>query len=440
MFSVDDKKQLMGLVVFVLACVFLAFMAGILAAIFKVYPSQAVFSAVNQITESLDKDAHKGDIHFLYKARNNDSGVTVYRPDEVQPGVTLVTGYWRDASGWQPAIRLLDFFGKVLHEWQIHPEVIWSESPHHDRVAGLYNKPTSYVHGSMLLPGGDIVFNIEYLGMVRMNACGEVKWKVPHRLHHSIFQDDEGNFWAAGLYWREDVVERYVHLKPPFVEETVVQVSPEGEILREISVLDALYSSGYEGTFATHKKNYDLTHMNDVEVLSAELAIKFPMFNPGDILVSLRNYSMVIVIDGKTEKVKWDFQHPLIHQHDADFELDGHIVIFDNNDDTTRDGSLWGRTQLLRVDPATKAYERIYPTDDSQLLYTQEGGKHQLLANGNRLITEANAGRVIEVSPAGETVWNWVIESRDGEFLPEVLEGTRYPKHMVEFTASLDCR
>jgi hypothetical protein len=434
-----DKQTLAGFLLFVLACVCLAFLAGIFAAIFQVFPYPPIQQVVSQVQSTMVDDG-KGDQHFLYPVRNDDVGVTVLDEQQAQPGITLVTGMWNDTSGWHPEARLLNLQGQVVHSWKIFPKLIWPESPHEDWVKGTYNMPTNYLHGAALLPDGDIIFNIEYLGMVRMDACGEIKWKVPLRLHHSISIDDDGSFWAAGLYWREKPVKEYVHMKPPFVEEMMVKVSPDGEVLREISILKVLYSSGYQGTIESNKQKYDMTHMNDVEILTADVANKFPEFNAGDILVSLRNYNMVLVVDGETEQVKWYFRHPLIHQHDPDFEPDGHVVIFDNNDDTTRDGSLGGKTQLLRVDPGSKDFERIYPLDDEQRLYTQEGGKHQLLANGNRLITEANAGRVLEVTPDGEIVWNWVIDTREGDYLPEVLEGTRYPDSAANFAAKLSCQ
>ena len=152
------------------------------------------------------------------------------------------------------------------------------------------------------------------------------------------------------------------------------------------------------------------------------------MFNAGDLLVSLRNLNLVVVIDSNTGAVKWHFSHPLIHQHDPDFEPDGTITIFDNNDDTTRNGDYWGRSRIIKVNPETYGWSVAYPTSDDQPFYSQEGGKHQLLLNGNRLITEANAGRAFEVKPEGTLVWNWVIASDDPEFLPEVLEATRYPE------------
>ena len=430
MVSTDDIKRVIGPAVFVLACVFLTFLAGVVVSIYEIFPYSALRDAVKTIGSNQDPQLDYQ--HFLKKARYSDSGVTVYKPDSVQPGVTLVTGFWRFDSKWRQSIRLVDFEGNVLHEWPVRPDVIGADLPSTDKAT-----PTNYVHGTHLMPDGDIVFNIEYLTMVRMNACGDVKWTVPYRLHHSIDVDDDGNFWAAGIRWRNKLRDEYPHLRPIFAEESMVQVSPGGEILRNISVLEVLYGSGYGGTFASNQKQGDLTHVNDVEILSADIADKFPMFEAGDIMVSLRNFSMIIVVDGKTEKVKWHFRHPLIHQHDPDFEADGHIVIFDNQDDTTRDGSKYGESRLLRVNPKDNTYSIVYPLTTDQPMYTQEGGKHQLLENGNRLITEANPGRVFEITPDGTTVWSWLVEKTASGYVPEVLEGTRYPTGYAKFDSSM---
>ena len=73
----------------------------------------------------------------------------------------------------------------------------------------------------------------------------------------------------------------------------------------------------------------------------------------------------------------------------------------------------------------TFASDRL-PINGEGQFYTPTAGKHQRLENGNRLIIEATAGRVFEVSREGETVWEWISETRDGELVPEVFEGVRY--------------
>jgi len=433
-------NNIFSTLLFTLAVAFLAFLYGAAVGILRIYPYETIYAAYITghalLNESDDGDASVNQLHQLYPARYDEAGVTVYEKDAAQPGITLVTSYWFDDDHWQPAIRLLDMEGAVLHEWQIRPEEIWPESPYDDHVAGTLNNPNNYVHGAWLLPDGDIVFNVEYAGLVRMNACGKVVWTVPHRTHHSVFQSDDGSFWVASLNWRYETIDNYIHPKPTFVDEAVLQISPEGEILRELSILNSIYSSGYGGIFADVSKNYDITHMNDVEILSVDMADSFPMFEAGDILVSLRNLSIVMVLDGETGLIKWHLRHPLLRQHDPDFEPDGYIVIFDNRDDMTQEGLRLGSTRLLKVNPQDNSYETVYPLSDDQTFYTQTGGKHQLLDNGNRLITEAHGGRIFEIDPAGHLVWNWIIETQGDGWVPEVLEGSRYPAHMANFVST----
>ena len=433
-------RDLFGALFFALAVAFLAFVAGAAAIVFGFGPAKPLYTSLALAKQALsgNGEAAVDEMHQLYPARYDESGVTVHDPQRALAGVTLVTSYWWQNDRWQPAIRLIDMQGETLHQWTVKPEEIWAESSYTDHVGGQMSNPNNYVHGAWLLPGGDVVFNIEYAGMVRMNACSEVVWTLPYRTHHSIFRDTDGTFWASGLNWRYETNPNYVHPQPDFVDETMLQVSPDGEILREIFVLQSIYDSGYGGIFADTRKTMDITHMNDVEILDAGIADKFELFEAGDILVSLRNISTVLVIDGKTERVKWRLQYPLIKQHDPDFEPDGSIVIFDNRDDMTQEGMRLGSTRLLRVNPGTGELTTVYPLTDEQAFYTQTGGKHQLLGNGNRLITEAHGGRVFEVTESGDTVWNWIVETRGDGLVPEVLEGTRYPAELGDFDTA-DC-
>jgi len=424
-------KELLGTLIFAAALGFLAFLAGIAVAIFQVYPFaqvRAAYQAIYDLSQGSTSELAVDDMHHLYPARYSESGVTVYKESQVQPGNTLITGYWYIDNRWQPAIRLIDLQGTVLQEWIVRPEQIWPTTPYTDHVAGQMNRPNNYVHGAWLLPDGDVVFNVEYAGMARINACSETVWSLPYRTHHSMFRDEAGNFWAAGLNWRYEKNPSYVHPKPDFVDETMLQVSPAGEILQEIFILESIYESGQGGLFADTQKKLDITHMNDVEVLGTEMAASFPLFNAGDILVSLRNISTILVVDGSSHQVKWLFRHPLVRQHDPDFEADGHIVVFDNRDDMTQTGARLGPTRLLRINPADNSWNTVYPLTDEQAFYTQTGGKHQRLENGNRLITEAHGGRVLEIDTDGNLVWNWIIETRGDGLVPEVLEGSRYPE------------
>lgn len=67
----------------------------------------------------------------------------------------------------------------------------------------------------------------------------------------------------------------------------------------------------------------------------------------------------------------------------------------------------------------------IFPTPHSDPFYTNVQGKWQRLSNRNLLITEPSAGRVVEVTHRGETVWEWVVTPHGESETPEVTEGTR---------------
>ena len=347
-------------------------------------------------------------------------------------GVTLLTGYW-ESLGWKPGIRLIDSTGKILHQWKTDPAEIWPTSPHADRYWGRKNTSDNYIHGCYLFDNGDVIFNIEYMGLVRMNAEGKVLWTLPYRTHHSVSRDQDGHFWVCGLQWIEDDPEgwmrlnQYPDLTPPVAEDFALKVSEEGEILHEISLLRVLYENGYQQLIRqmSGKRTDDILHANDIEPLSSGLANRYPLFKAGDVVVSCRYLNAVFVMDPKTEKIKW-LCNRFLQQHDPDFLKNGLICVFDNNTDGSDQGQYPGGSQIVAVKPGKNQIRILYPKTNEQAFYTTHGGKVQFLANGNLLITEARRGRVFETDPSGRTVWEWVQERYNDELISEVLEGTRY--------------
>lgn len=412
-----------ALVLFLSSVLFLVFGYGVAAHRYNLFPYSIFKSAFDYLQQTQDP------VHYLHPIRYKDVGAIVHDRDAVSPGVTLLTGYWRDTN-WTPGIRIIDIDGNVLHRWDINPADLRPERPYTDGAATTWSRPDNYIHGSYLYPDGDILFNIEYLGLVRMDRCGKVVWKLPYRTHHSISRDDDGNFWVSAMKWRNpdtDVASRFAGLIPPYAEDIALKVSPEGKILREVSLLKALYDGGKQYLlWKSQSLTGDVTHLNDVEVLSGEMADRFPLFEKGDLLVSLKHISTVMVLD-QSGKIKWfDSQH-FNRQHDADFEKTGWIVVFDNREDGTQTGRFLGGSAISSVNPSSGSVRQIYPRDGTQFMFTNAGGKHQLLPNGNRLITEVRAGRVFEIDSSGRTVWQWTSEPFNAELVAEVMKGNRYP-------------
>lgn len=407
---------------FVLSMCLAAFVYGIAVVKYEIFPFDQISHTYKELWASLDRP------HQLDPIRYENAGAKVYDRKAMSPGVTLITTFWPE-TGWQPGLRIIDADGRTLHHWNANPENIWPESPHSDLKAGLFNKVGNYVHGSYLFENGDVLINIEYLGFARLNACSEVIWTLPYRTHHSVSRDDAGRFWVSGLKWVEEGSDRaadFPGLQTPFGEETVLNVTPDGKIVKEISILQALFDSEYKHLLWNYQMfTDDILHLNDVEPLGRNTKGFGPLFEPGDLVISMRFLSTVAVID-QAGKFKWVAEGLFDRQHDPDFEDGGWITVFDNREDGTNLGEYLGGSAIRAIRPLTGEVRQIYPINGSPSFYSGQGGKHQLLENGNRLITEADAGRVFEIDAAGRTVWEWVNQPYDEESVTEVLEGTRY--------------
>lgn len=364
---------------------------------------------------------------FLSARVHDRAGVRVPRPDEVQPGLTLVATIW-DHDGWKPGLRLVDARGRVLHQWPVDPLELFSASAWHTLS---WNDPD--IQGAHLLPDGDVVLNVEYVGSARLDACGNVEWRLSNGGHHSVERADDGSFWIPGVTGRvparsPSYPDGYPGLDGHVFKDLLMRVAPDGEVLQEIAVLDLLYDNGLERHIAKQRRvgSQDITHLNDIQPLADSLADEYPSFDAGDLALSMKGLDLVLVVDPDTRRVKWSASRPFIEQHDPDFIGDGWIGVFDNNVDRTDRGTMLGGSRVVALSPESDSIRVLFPTPESDPLYTSYRGKWQRLANGNLLLTEAKAGRVVEVAPDGGTVWEWITEPYDSSRVPEVSEGTRY--------------
>ncbi len=397
---------------FLIGLLFISFFLGVYVATFRVFPYNQARNAWRTAKVLF------GIPHYLTPTTYEGEGVVIDKRDEVYPGATLITGIWKKDGDFSIGARLIDLDGNILNEWVLNTDDLSAEA-----------KRKAYIHGSILLPNGDLVFNHEHDSLYRMNKDSEVIWKLPMKTHHSVFQDKSGNFWVPGGKMHEDSKE--FPLGPPFVEDTVLKVSPNGEVLEEISLLKSIYDSGYEGIIK--KKTGDVLHLNNVDVLGENMADAFDVFEAGDIMVSMRHIHTIMVLDGKTHLIKWLLTLPIIGQHDPDFHADGTITIYDNHSIGIDPGAKNIGSRILQVDPQTNEVKVLYGHKEKEYFYALRGGKHQKLSNGNILITEPGAGRVFEINPKNEVVWSWINSKWDDEYTSEILEGTRYDEETIKF-------
>jgi hypothetical protein len=373
-------------------------------------------------------DEYMGPPRFLAHRAYARSGVASPVPEAIQPGLTLLTTH-EERWDWRTGILLIDETGRVLHEWQVDPGALFSGAPSSRRA----KTEDRSVHGTYLFADGDLLINIEHVGIARLTACGAVRWRVPNYAHHSIARTDDGSFWIptstrATRPTSARYPEGYPGLNRPVNHDHLARVTEDGDVVDSISVLDLLYGNDLVRFLV---KTYplpptDITHVNDVEPLPATMEDQYPLFRAGDLLVSLRASNLVMVVDPDTEQVKWYMSDHFVQQHDPDFIGDGWIGVFDNARDETRRGELLGGSRIVAVQPHTDSVRVMFPASESEPFYTRILGKWQHLDNGNLLLTEGTAGRVVEVDADGRTVWEWVHSGYDEARTVEVSEGARY--------------
>jgi hypothetical protein len=147
----------------------------------------------------------------------------------------------------------------------------------------------------------------------------------------------------------------------------------------------------------------DWTHANAIE------------FDPDmeHLYLSVRNLNRVYKLSVSTGRTVWvlgdggDFGQGLFsHQHEPQILDDGHLLLFDNG--LHRPGrETFSRVVEIELDEEARLARIVWEYREKPDFYTSIGGDADRLPNGNTLITDSMNGRVIEISPLGDLVWEY---------------------------------
>ncbi len=100
-----------------------------------------------------------------------ENGIPAIPSNEyAMPGINFVTGKLGDRL----AIRVIDMQGEVLHEWPIYWSELWPNPYHLSKDELPSTDLHTNIHGAILPENGDVVFNFEHLGLVRLDICADV--------------------------------------------------------------------------------------------------------------------------------------------------------------------------------------------------------------------------------------------------------------------------
>jgi len=126
----------------------------------------------------------------------------------------------------------------------------------------------------------------------------------------------------------------------------------------------------------------------------------------GNVLISFRHLDTIAIIDKDTKDIIWSLtDRAWGHQHHANMLPSGNITIFANGMNNL-DQPLHSRAIELTPGSGEIAWEYVDP--QRWTFFSPVMGGVQRLPNGNTLICEALNGRVFEVTPDHQMVWDYV--------------------------------
>ena len=343
-------------------------------------------------------------------------GTTIYRPVQCYNGYTLIQAPGDGPPDW----ALITMNGEVVHRWRM-------EVP---RTKGGMPR-------ARLLPSGNLLalrtVNNRRDGYAQEYGWdGELVWEYapPGEWwpHHDVERTATGN---TLLICRETVPE---HIRRKATEperremlysDVILEASPQGETVWEwhqyehLDIDRRVRVPAPVDWWAGPQNNtlVDWTHTNTVQAIPENKwdDAGDERFKPGNVLMSLRQLSLVLLVDRDTKQIVWeysgDYKGGMSGQHDSHLierglPGEGNILIFDNGASPTTDLSHCGCSFVLEVDPTTKQAVWVY--DQRERFHSNFTSSCQRLPNGNTLILEAAHGRLFEVTPEGETVWEHV--------------------------------
>lgn len=300
----------------------------------------------------------------------------------------------------------------VKHRWEPDADALLEGVPQTSPLAEytLWNTQHYRVIHPVLFPNGDLLVKDHQSVLFRISACAAPVWREASLLyHHSSEADAEGMLWVPS-YAEPSTVKGAL---PDFHDDLLVQLSPDGEILYRKSLVEAFTENGlFPVVFTAGTYQSDPLHLNDIQPVLED----GPYWKKGDLFLSLRHRSMLLLYRPSTNEIVWSKVGPWMAQHDVDILDDHRIAVFNNNAyDTGQGGYVRGHSQLMVYDFATGAVStEADATMASEKVVTQSEGLADRTPQGQVIVEQENAGRLLILAPDGRVFATFVNAAGDG--------------------------
>jgi hypothetical protein len=381
------------------------------------------------------------------------TGVTIYDPAKVYSSYVLFAGQDRKT-------HLIDLNGNEVHQWPytgfppvfIDPAMNGGKRGHvlvqiAGETGGRANNTVQSIgevdwNGKVIWQWGGASVQDAYSGTgTATDASG---YGTSIRQHHDWRRLPNGNTVILVNYvipvtgWKAEKL----------LEDAVFEVNPKGEVVWKWAAFEHLDEFGFSPESLKLLKEslsrgdasipFDYLHFNNLSVVGPNKWYDQgdQRFHPDNLLFDSREANVIGIIDKKSGKIVWRIgpDYPssigqtavprpvdqISGQHDAHIIEKGlpgagNLLVFDNQGQAGYPPANIGtqpRSRVLEINPVTNEIVWQYTGADSGrpafTFYSSYISSARRLPNGNTLITEGMNGRIFQVTPKGEIVWEYI--------------------------------
>ena len=347
-----------------------------------------------------------GKDEFTYtKHKSKKKGLNVFNNNiEDLEGYILFSRFFREKN--RNFVHLFDIKNnKIIHEWDPDINAInkLSNFDRNQKNLEIDANRNRYLFYHPYLSSDGSIITHSSSPLIKIDRCSKLVWQIDKRFHHSISIDYENNFWIPTL----EVPGDFKELHGQYHDDKIAKVSFDGKLLYEKSVTEILKENNLFNLVLNSYYGDDPIHLNDIEPILDDSSY----WKKGDVFLSLRSISAIILFRPATNKIIWYKQGPWRFQHDIDVIDEDKIAIFDNNVTLGWDQSQSNNNIYIydfKNDKAYKKYEDLFKNND---INSRTGSLYRILDNGDIYVEEENHGRLLMGTEKGELKWEFIWNS-----------------------------
>jgi outer membrane protein assembly factor BamB len=299
--------------------------------------------------------------------------------------------------------------GSIVHEWCYEQGFSW--------------------HYAEMLPSGNLVAIAKDKMILEIDPAGELVWKHEGHAHHDFARKEDGNTYV--ISGRPESSHTQIDKRRSLYLDHIEEVAVDGRVVWTWLPEDHVEElRGFVELILPLSAFDDWPHLNTVEILPENPTGKRDArFCAGNLLVCGRHIDTIFVVDRTSGEVVWAWgPGELLGPHMPTMLPNGNLLVYDNGSNTSR--QIRGYTRILELDPLSGRICWEYKSPSN--FFSPARGSAERLPNGNCFIAHADSGRLFEVTPEGDMVWEFLNDMRvENGGRAAIYRSKHYPAHTV---------